>query len=54
MVDTLEILRDDSNILWTCIAAFLVFFMQKTHILLVYTGKMDVYGKRKTSVSISL
>ena len=28
MVDTLEILRDDSNILWTCIAAFLVFFMQ--------------------------
>ena len=28
MVDTLEILRDDSNILWTCLAAFLVFFMQ--------------------------
>tara|TARA_R100000008_G_C3585299_1_gene171772 strand:- start:747 stop:2003 length:1257 start_codon:yes stop_codon:yes gene_type:complete len=27
-MDTLEILRDDSNILWTCIAAFLVFFMQ--------------------------
>ena len=28
MVDTLAILRDDSNILWTCLAAFLVFFMQ--------------------------
>jgi len=28
MIDTLEILRDDSNILWTCLAAFLVFFMQ--------------------------
>ncbi|SVB42774.1 uncharacterized protein METZ01_LOCUS195628, partial [marine metagenome] len=28
MIDTLDILRDDSNILWTLIAAFLVFFMQ--------------------------
>ncbi|SVB59699.1 uncharacterized protein METZ01_LOCUS212553, partial [marine metagenome] len=28
MEDTLAILRDDSNILWTCLAAFLVFFMQ--------------------------
>ena len=28
MIDTLAILRDDSNILWTLIAAFLVFFMQ--------------------------
>jgi len=28
MIDTLEILRDDANILWTLIAAFLVFFMQ--------------------------
>ncbi len=26
--DTLEILRHEANILWTCIAAFLVFFMQ--------------------------
>ena len=26
--DTLAILRDHSNILWTCLAAFLVFFMQ--------------------------
>ena len=27
-MDTLEILREHSNILWTCMAAFLVFFMQ--------------------------
>tara|TARA_Y100000401_G_C8324979_1_gene227636 strand:- start:1491 stop:2744 length:1254 start_codon:yes stop_codon:yes gene_type:complete len=27
-LDTLEILRDHANILWTCLAAFLVFFMQ--------------------------
>ncbi len=27
-MDTLEILRDHANILWTCLAAFLVFFMQ--------------------------
>ena len=26
--DTLDILRDHGNILWTCLAAFLVFFMQ--------------------------
>ena len=26
--DTLATLRDDANILWTCLAAFLVFFMQ--------------------------
>ena len=26
--DTLALLRDHSNILWTCLAAFLVFFMQ--------------------------
>ena len=28
MEDSLEILREHSNILWTCLAAFLVFFMQ--------------------------
>ena len=26
--DTLATLRDDANILWTCLAAFIVFFMQ--------------------------
>ena len=26
--DSLATLRDEANILWTCLAAFLVFFMQ--------------------------
>ena len=35
--DTLALLRDDVNVLWTCLAAFLVFFMQ-AGFALVETG----------------
>ncbi|QDT31480.1 ammonium transporter [Thalassoglobus polymorphus] len=37
VADTLALLREDANILWTCLAAFLVFFMQ-AGFTLVETG----------------
>jgi len=47
--DTLALLRDDANVLWTCLAAFLVFFMQ-AGFALVETG----FTRAKNACNLSL